>query len=102
MLIDQGGPEQAKIANQEHHREKCMVTRALGKCSDKTERKPQAHDDEICRTLIAKMRDTFEQCIDNIDRKNERQEKKNVSMILIIISAPLGDRLLNIGVGKKQ
>jgi len=57
---------------------------------------------KYARTLIAKMRDTFEQYIDYIDRKNERQEKKNVSMILIIISAPLGDRLLNIGVGKKQ
>ena len=71
MLIDQGGPEQTKIANQEHHSEKCMVTRALGKCSDKTEGKPQAHGDEICRTLIAKMRETLEQCINNIDRKNE-------------------------------
>ena len=79
-----------------------MVTRVPGKGSDKAEREPQAHGDEICRTLIAKMGNAFEQCIDYVDWKNEREEEKNVSMVFVIITAPLGDRLLVIGVGKKQ
>jgi hypothetical protein len=102
LLIDQRSLEQAKIVNQKHHGEKCVVACAPGKGSDKAEREPQAHGDEICRTLIAKMRNAFEQCINYIDWKNEREEKKNVPMVFVTITAPLSDRLLVIGVGKKQ
>ena len=102
MLIDQRSPDKAKIVNQKHHCEKCVVACAPGKGSDKAEREPQAHGDEICRTLIAKMRNAFEQCIDYVDRKNEREAKKNVPMVFVIITASLSDRLLVIGVGKSN
>jgi hypothetical protein len=42
LLIDQRSPDQAKIVNQKHHCEKCVVTRVPGRGSDKAKHEPQA------------------------------------------------------------
>jgi hypothetical protein len=94
LLGNERSTEQREVIKQKNYRKETVIARAFCEGGDEAEREPERHRHEIQRALLAKMGHSFEQSIDEVDRKNKREEEKNFAMMGVKVNPPIHDRLV--------
>ena len=60
---------------------------------DNTKHAGQNHNRGINRALLAKMIHAFERSVDQIDRKKQAEQQKDLMVVIKKINLPIGNRL---------